>query len=155
MTFANRNCRVSATVIAVLLSACSLKHVEPPKAGPDKAAILHDRLAWLNDSTPVVRFATPFVYGLWKLEMEHCSGRHKEGWPRFYVAPIAPLHADGRIAFYAQDTKAIVFGLGEEVNPFTVRHELLHWLLDPWDPRDAHPAEYFAEKCGLYVTPNP
>lgn len=143
------------TLLALLFcTACAGNHVAPPPrtAAETRTNVLERRLAWISDSIPILQFATPYIYGAWRLEVERCSGKTKDGWPAFYVAPVAPLGPDGRSAFYASDSKVIVFGLGSEAIDWIVRHELAHWLLDPIG---GHPEEYFGPtgKCGRLVNP--
>lgn len=145
---------VIGVVAFFLLTSCTTKHVAPPT--PTLGDILKQRIAWVYDTIPVLKFDTPFAYGFFRLQVEACSGKTRLGWPRFFVAPISPLPPDNRAAFYAPQSQSIVFALGEEVQPSTIRHELLHWLLDPLDPTDMHPAEYFDKqsgKCGTLVNP--
>lgn len=141
-----------------LLCACSVKHVQhsPPNPSEQRADILAREIAWIGDNIPVIRFNPPYIYGAWRLEVEACSGKQRAGWPKFYVAPVAPLAPDGRVGFYAHDSNVIVFALGHEAVPWIYRHEILHFLLNgEFSPRNPHPDEYFgpASPCGPLVRP--
>lgn len=149
------------TLLALLFcSACASSHHPPPTttAHDKRAEVLFRQIAWFHDTVPLLRFNVPTIYGVWRIEVERCSGKEKQGWPSFYQAPISPLSSDGRVAFYAPDSKSIVFALGQVGESWIVRHELLHWLLDPHPLDDPHPAEFFGDddgpgKCGHLVRP--
>lgn len=136
-----------------------------PSASARRADILARDIAWLGDSVPLVRFNIPHIYGLWRLQVEQCTGLSRPGWPLFYVAPIVPLSSDGRVAMYASGSNSIVFALAHEGMDWIVRHELLHFLLAPLIPKApkgetpaeaalrVHPPYYFDGRCAFLVQP--
>lgn len=148
-----------------LLAACSVKHVPAPPHSPSerRAAVVMRDVRWIHDTIPILRFEPYFIYFAWKAEMESCSGVKREGMPVFYVAPISPLAGDGRIGFYAPDSRSVVLSLGYERDAWIVRHEILHYLLEPVIPKArpgeppeetairAHPPEFFERRCGPLV----
>lgn len=140
--------------LLLLCTACTVQHVPPPTLVRQRATILENRLGWLSDTTPLLRFDTPYAYGFWRLQVEACSGHTREGWPRFFVAPIAPLGQD-RLAFYDPEGNVIVFSLGAETQDWVFRHEMLHYLLAPEHLKDPHDEAYFGVqgKCGALVHP--
>jgi hypothetical protein len=137
----------------LLLLAVLSCHRIPPQLAPASQAVervLARDIRFIYDSVPIVKFRTPFLYGVFRLQVESCSGRTRDGWPAFYLAPVNPLNDRGFAAAYFPDADAIVFGLGSEVNEQIIRHELLHWLLRP---TMGHPPEFFGDslsngKCG-------
>lgn len=119
--------------------------------------ILLRDIAWLEDSIPLLRFDPPPIYAAWKAQIEKCSGVKRDGWPKFYIAPVLPLPKEW-LGFFAASSQTVVFALGFERQDWTVRHELLHYVLDPLNLPDEHPAEYFGKganfgKCGDLVNP--
>lgn len=151
----------------VLITACSVKNAEPTNQqspSHSRADVLAREIAWIGQ-IPILRFEPFYAYFALKAEVEGCAGIKKEGMPTFYVAPVSPLAPDGRIAFYAPDSKSVVFALGWEKEAWIVRHELLHWILDghlpPAAPNEtpdqaanrAHPPEFFGleGRCGALV----
>ena len=94
----------------------------------------------MYDSIPIIQFRPPWVYGMYRLQVEACVGVRKDGWPRFYIAPESPF-GPGYAAAYFRRADAIVFGLGNELHAPTVRHELIHWLLAP---DSSHHPKYFS-----------
>lgn len=159
-----RYSRVLVLALLALLGATCARTPIPNVA--TTAAILSRDVKWLNDSTPIVRFQTPYIYGFWRLQVEACSGRTREGWPTFYVAPVSPLLLGGRVTadgVYIKESNSIVFALGQETSRITVSHELLHWLIDDLvaakpdsetfteQQARTHPSEYFERRCGLLL----
>lgn len=148
------------------MMACSCQYRRPVvTTGPARPDILKRDIAWIHDTIPVLRFETPEIYAVVRLNMERCSGLTRAGWPRLYLAPWNPLPY-GRAAFYDPDAEAIVFALSSEANLFIVGHEILHWLLEPTvSPRRindetpdefavrVHPPEYFDRRCGHLLRP--
>lgn len=134
-----------ALLLCCLLLGCHLPdpRVKGVQHDPRPRIAARD-LAWANDTIPVLRFNPPFIYGSWKLQVESCSGLSKAGWPRFYVAPVNPI-GPGWGGYYASQSQSIVLALGNEVNPDIVKHELLHWLLDPIN---GHPEDFYDTRCG-------
>lgn len=138
-------------------------HTVPPDT---RVRVLERDLAWIGDTIPIVRFNPPFIYGAWRLEMESCTGKHREGWPKFYLAPIAPLPKQ-RAAYYEEQSLSVVFALGKETQAAVVKHELGHFLLFPSlppAPSDtgeieawAHPPEYYGPTgaCASTINPQP
>lgn len=140
--------------------------VVTPDRAAQRRAVLADRVLWLADTIPIVRFEPPFIYGSWRLELESCSGLRRKDWPKFYLSPVSPLPPRGSLAFYIAELDAIVFALGTENNASIVRHEMLHFLLEPRIPpkpdgetqeefeRRLHPTEYFggASRCTGIIT---
>jgi hypothetical protein len=140
-----------------LLMACTTVH-RPPQTDIREAQrrAIDDRVSWLGDSLPVVRFDPPYVYSMFKAQVEACSGVKKDGFPKFYIAPVAPLGSNYALAVFVPRQNVVVFALGSEVLPWVVRHELLHWLLAPRDTRD-HPPEFFSAdptigRCAPFIT---
>ena len=147
-------CAVMATV-----AACGGQADSASVPSVAHKAILRRDIRWLSDSIVLLRFDAPPSYVQWKAEVEKCSGLHRDGWPTFFVAPVFPLPAL-RLGFYVWQSQTVVFALGAEREAWVVRHELLHWLLDPkWAPKDdEHPKAYFGlgtdfGKCGDLVNP--
>lgn len=142
--------------LLLLCSACTVQHVPPtvPTLAQQRIAVLSHRIGWLADTVPLLRFNTPYAYGFWRLQVEACSGKTRDGWPRFFVAPIAPLGSD-RLAFYDPEGNVIVFSLGSETQDWVFRHEMLHFLMAPTLKGDPHSDEYFGVngKCGSLVHP--
>lgn len=128
--------------LALLLALClsCTHHGRPTTIVKNRQDEIAARdLGWIYDSIPVMRFNTPFLYGMLRLQVESCTGRTKNGWPKFYIAPVTPFGPSYQAAYFYEQN-AIVFGLGNETNPFIVRHELIHWLVAP---QDGHPPEYY------------
>lgn len=132
----------------------------PTTLAQKRAAILAREVAWLDSTTPLIRFETPYMYGALRLQVEQCSKLTRTGWPTFYVAPLNPIGVDSMPSDAFYGAGKIVFALGEEASPQTVIHELLHWFLEPILPKGyasetreertarEHPAEYFEHRCG-------
>ena len=142
--------------LLLLLVGCTTVH-RPPVIGPEaeRARIAKRDIAWFGDTTPIVRFNPPYIYGLWRLEVEACAGRTRDGWPNFYIAPTNPLGGD-KLAMYVYPSNSIVFSLGSEVVPWIVRHELLHFVLN--GEGGQHPKEWFGDatnpgKCWDFINP--
>lgn len=158
--------KVALLLLAVALEACSVKHVEPNTPSQRRADVLGNRIAWIADTVPILRYEPFFIYHAWKAAVEACSGIKRDGMPTFYVAPISPLASDGRIGFYAPDTRTVVLALGYERDQWIVSHEILHYLLELVIPKGrsgetmeetslrSHPPEYFTQKCGQLVSPS-
>lgn len=147
-------------ILQAIACAAATHQTDTTPSATTRTAILVRSIAWANDTIPVVRFNPPWAYGAWRLEIEACSGLHREGWPAFYVAPIAPLPGPDaghpRAAYYDERSRSIVFALGTEGNASIAKHEILHYLLFPFLPRVnadtmtvdeaerwAHPTEYY------------
>lgn len=158
------------TIYAVVgCSSCAtLTGQLPPQVVAEKRAEVIERdIAWLGDTIPILRIGVPFMYGYFRLQLEQCSGLTRDGWPRFYQAPINPIMTgDGpSAAFYDPEANVIVFALGTLTDRTVILHEMLHFLLKPQIP-DAphgetreqkdlrvHPPKYFTEKCGHVINP--
>lgn len=151
-----------------LILGCKAVAVDPRFAPVHtRAEILARDIAWASDTLPLLRFNPPWEYGAIRLRVEQCVGRTRADWPRFYIAPLNPMPGHV-LAFYDEGNQSIVFGLGNEANPGTVAHELLHWLLAPvipphrrhdetveaWVER-VHPDSIFAPhgRCGHILNP--
>lgn len=106
------------------------------------------------DTIATLRFDPPSVYGAFKLEVEKCSGFTRDGLPRFYITNRQPVIYD-YLAFYDTEELSITFGLGTEIVPWIIHHELLHWVLDGHGIK-GHPAQYFGPngKCWAEVQPD-
>lgn len=155
------------TVIGVLGCSCASLSGQQTITGERRAEIIVRETAWIIDSVPILRFNVPFTYGYFRLQVEQCSGKTRDGWPRFYIAPINPMPSpDGPLAaYYDSANDVIVFALGNETNREIIVHELLHFLLKgdiPSGPSDEtkaakqlrlHPAEYFQKRCGHVINP--
>jgi hypothetical protein len=154
-------------IIALVACAGNGHLVASQPVHAKRAEILLRDIGWVHDSIPLLRFDPPHQYHFLRAQVELCSGIHRDGWPRLYVAPINVLPG-GHGGFYASDSDVIVFALGYEAYEWPVRHELLHFVLEPHIPpappveteeeADArvHPPEFFARetgKCGAYVNP--
>jgi hypothetical protein len=143
----------------VSLLFCLSCHTAKPETGTRAAQqrAAETRIAWIADSIPIVRFDPPFVYHMLKAQVESCSGVHKDGFPAFFIAPIAPLGTHYEVAVFIRSSNVVVFSLGAENQPWVARHELLHWLLAPRDTKD-HPPEFFSKdpligRCAPFITP--
>ena len=141
-----------------LLLGCTTIH-QPPVVGVEEIQKRKamSEIAFLDDTLPVVKFRAPFIYHMWLAQVKACTGVEKEGMPALYLAPVAPLGSDFATARYYPRKKIIVFSLGAEVEPWIVRHEFLHWLLDPQDTK-GHPDEWFSPdpsigRCAALITP--
>lgn len=130
-------------VALALCATCTTVRVPQTDLRAARQRIAEDRIGWAVDTVPIVRFDVPFVYHMFKAQVESCSGKHKEGFPALFVAPTAPLPYRYALAVYSRENNSIVFALGSEVMPWVIRHELLHWLLAPTDTKD-HPSEWFS-----------
>jgi hypothetical protein len=147
--------------LVLFLAGCTTVHQPPP--GPNiRQRIAAENIAWYGDSIPIVRFSPPFIYAVWRLQVEGCAGKTRDGWPKFYIAPVNPL-GTRVLALYVHASNSIVFALGEELQDWVVRHELLHFLLNGEGPGQ-HPVEYFGAppigdqpavqgKCTSLITP--
>ena len=122
---------MKAFALCIALLACGKPTVDtrPPKQ--DAAhEVVRRNVAIIHDSLVILRFAIPFQYGVLRLQVEQCAGVSRDGWPAFYVSAHNPLPG-GFAAFYDERSKSIVFALGNESEPATVAHELLHFVLAP------------------------
>lgn len=149
--------RLAFLLLLVVLSCHRSPATTPtPPLETHRVRIANDRLGWYADTIPIVRYDPPYVYGMWRLRMEACSGVTKLGWPKFYMAPISPLNREWAVGIYAPRSESIVIALGAESADWVISHELLHWLLAPRSTKD-HPAEYFGpdSPCGRFVNPPP
>lgn len=126
--------------------------IQPTPLETTRVRVVEDQLGWFDDTIPIVRFRPPFAYGYWRLQVEACAGVTKDGWPKFFMAPISPLRADYAIGLFASRSNSIIFAFGAETQPWVVRHEILHWLLYPINTKD-HPPEHFGPQspCGSLV----
>lgn len=146
--------RIAALLSVLLLLACRQPvHTPPNPLAEARARVLLEQVAFWQDTVPIVKFRPPFAYGYWRLEVETCSGKTREGWPTFYQAATMPLREDGAWAVYDHTANAVIFGLGVADISWLIRHELLHFLLSP---DLGHPPEYFDAdegKCAALVNP--
>lgn len=117
-------------LLLLLLLGCTTRTVEPRfSPAQTRADIITRDIAW-KDTLPLLRFNPPFAYGAIRLAVEQCLGRSRDGWPTFYIAAVNPL--PGLVlAFYDENTKSIVFALGNETRESTAAHEFMHWTLAP------------------------
>ena len=162
-------CRRFTSITAVLLLAACAKPQENngPRPARHDSEIVRRNVAFVNDTLPVLAFPTPHVYGAIRVALEQCSGLTREGWPRFYIAALNPLPG-ALLGFYDEQTRSVVFALGNENHAGTVAHEILHWLLAPiisprrgreesWEDFVArvHPEAYFGEsgRCAHLLYP--
>lgn len=133
--------------LLALVMSCTSAHV-PPQTSVQKARsrIVKDRLAWSNDTIPIVRFDPPNGYRQLRRMVEECSGKKRDGWPLLFIAPVNPLGWNERgfpvLAVTYPQQGATVFALGMEREQFVVAHEMLHWIYWPEVTRD-HPASVF------------
>lgn len=143
--------------LALLLLSCRQPIALPPttQLQQARARALIEQVAFWQDTVPIVKFPPPFAYGYWRLEVERCSGKTRDGWPAFYQSATMPLREDGAWAVYDHTVNAVIFGLGVADISWLIRHELLHFLLSP---SIGHPPEYFDRdtgKCGALVNQTP
>lgn len=93
----------------------------------------------------------PRIYTTWWADVQHCSG---------LSAPFASVHyyyfpatgffyvkGDEVLGVWAQRGNRITVAEGVALDPFVVRHEMLHALLQTGQ----HPAAYFSGACGTLV----
>ena len=118
---------IGAAAIALVTVSCDLFSTAPDL--PDSA-------------TP---FAAAPVYAFWWSLVERCSGRTANlSGVNWFVAPevyIRGRHYDG---YWWQDGNRILLAESSVLRGPTVRHEMLHALLQDGD----HPPEYFGSRCG-------
>src|SRR5687768_7366503 len=96
---------ICATIASCFACAGNVQPTVTPTTPTDRRVeILHRDIAWAHDSIPLLRFPTPPGYGALRVQLEFCSGKTREGWPKLYVAPINPLHGpngEKYVGFYA------------------------------------------------------
>jgi len=98
-----------------------------------------------------VGIAAPAVYATWWAQVESCSGRTADlrriSW---FAVPEVHYFEYRREEYngYWWGTHDIVLAGRHVLNAYTVRHEMLHDLLDVGE----HPAEFFDDRCGALVS---
>ena len=119
-----------AAAIAAGAAACDLFSTAPDL--PDSA-------------TPIA--ARP-VYAFWWELMEHCSGRTGNlATVTWFAAPEVLMHDRYYNGYWWENGNRILLAQSNVLHGPTVRHEMLHALLQDGD----HPPEYFGRRCGSEV----
>ena len=67
-------------LLFALLASCTTLHTPPQPTVQDaqRRIAVHD-VAWLEDTSPIIAFRPPFVYGYWRLQVEACVGKSRPG----------------------------------------------------------------------------
>lgn len=88
----------------------------------------------------------PIQYATWWRMTEGCSGVRGDLSTVKWYTMSEPLIVDGQsyAAYWWRDDNRIVLSLDQAFNGRTVRHEMLHALMQS----GAHPTEYFVTRCG-------
>jgi hypothetical protein len=127
--------RVGAVVLALaLLSGCHDTVVAPEVLVPE--------------GVPMI---PPTIYQSWWAEVAACAGRTGDvARVRWFEVPNTDFFIYRGVAYdgYWWEYHHTIFLAGNlRLDSFTVRHEMLHDLLNTGD----HPSEYFGTRCGSLV----
>lgn len=99
-----------------------------------------------------VEYEAPAIYSTWWAQIDSCSGRPRpmDEMHWFMVPDVFSFDYNGLDVYgrYAPPRVIILADLVTDLAP-QVRHEMLHAHLPI--TRDAHPAEFFRDKCGAFM----